>query len=852
MSRDESNASGPVAGEWEIDSGSWADSGLWSESGSWPEGGIWSQSGTVLPESGVWGPPSGIWKPRKTVELRRDLLALCRKDRFLHATGLALVALLGAYLAPGQAAAWVEPIASVGLMALAVTAMLNGFGKIQIPVEKRFWGFLASGLSLWIVAILPRSLASHPASSFRGSVLVDTIFLGFYCCLLLALGARPHLGQDWRRRTVGVGISQWGDISFAVVLFLYFVGTSSVLNREIYDTGIPSQLFCLAVGLYLTGLALYYSAISRSQRWRILYRIIAISTLLIAFGNGMKVIAFMDSKELSPGDALELLWILPPIGFVVAARLSRIVWERPLGPGDRTVSVPRDPLGGTSLLLALLTVPIIHLGLYATGMLDPSIRGVREALVFVWLLAQGAAVLLHQVRLQRRNRELRRAGQASQKELRFLVNHDPVTKLPNRAMLLELLEKALARTRRNKAPLALLIVGLEGADDLVSALGREAAEEVLQEMTYRMGDVVRKADFLASYSPLEFAVILESIRKVDDVGLVARKFNERLEGRYSAGGEEVAVTVSIGASVAPGDAFEAESLLRNAVAARTHASPSTCHFYSSEMTRMAVQRLSLEAKLREAIEGGQLRLAYQPKIELTTGRISGFEALARWSDPELGEVSPGRFIPIAEDTGLVLPLGEWALREACQQLVSWRDAGHNGITVAVNLSIRQFEAGDLALQVRTILDETGLDSSALELELTESLAMSEVEKVRETLERFDLEGIRLALDDFGTGFSSMSHLAELPFHSLKIDRSFVRRIGQGSKDDTLVATMVLMARQLGLNVVAEGIETAVQRDFLEGLDCDEGQGFLFRPGVPANEALELLRENRESSMWRVT
>lgn len=194
---------------------------------------------------------------------------------------------------------------------------------------------------------------------------------------------------------------------------------------------------------------------------------------------------------------------MAPIGFIVAARLSPLVWERPLAPSDRTVSVPRDPLGGTSLLLALLTVPIVHLGLYATSLVDPSIRGVREALVLVWLLGQGSAALLQQIRLQRRNRELRRAGQASQKELRFLVNHDPVTKLPNRAMLLELLERALARTRRHKRPLALMIVGLEGANDLVNALGREAAEEVLREMTYRMRDVVRKADFLASYSPLE-------------------------------------------------------------------------------------------------------------------------------------------------------------------------------------------------------------------------------------------------------------------------------------------------------------------------------------------------------------
>lgn len=432
-------------------------------------------------------------------------------------------------------------------------------------------------------------------------------------------------------------------------------------------------------------------------------------------------------------------------------------------------------------------------------------------------------------------------------ELEHQANYDTLTALPNRNLLQDRLGQALTYARRHARQLAVLFLDLDFFKNINDSLGHDAGDLLLKQVAARLTDCVREGDTVARQGGDEFVVILSDIEEEEDVTAVTRKILKAFADPFSIGSHELYVTCSIGIALYPKDGEDIQSLLKNSDAALYRAKEqgrNNSQFYTMEMNVKALERLVLENNLRHALDREQFEVYYQPQVDLRSGEINGMEALLRWKHPEMGMVPPTKFIPMAEESGLIVPIGEWVLRTACKQNKAWQDAGLRPVCVAVNLSARQFRHQDLVALVAGILKETGLDPSLLELELTESLLMQNVEATIDTLTRFKAMGVKSSIDDFGTGYSSLSYLKRFPIDTLKIDQSFVHNITTDPDDAAIAKTIISMAHEMKLRVIAEGVETEEQRSFLHLRHCDEMQGYLFSKPVPAEEFEVLLRERR--------
>lgn len=432
----------------------------------------------------------------------------------------------------------------------------------------------------------------------------------------------------------------------------------------------------------------------------------------------------------------------------------------------------------------------------------------------------------------------------SEAQLERLAHYDALTQLPNRLLLKSRLEHGIERARRENRQIAVMFIDLDRFKYVNDSLGHPAGDELLVLIAERLHNRLREKDTLARLGGDEFVVILEDLADPDDAARVALKLIEQLSAKAFTldGGHDVYIGASIGISLFPDDGDRPTDLIRNAdsaMYAAKAAGRNTYHFYTEELTRSANERLSLETRLREAIEADELIVHYQPQINRVSGRIMGVEALVRWLHPREGLISPARFIPLAEESGLIVPLGEQVLRKAMIQARAWHLRGHPGLRVCVNLSSRQFQQSDLPEMLRTLLEETGLDPACLELEITESLLLEQGQDALSILERMRALGVRLSIDDFGTGYSSLAYLKRLPIHQLKIDQGFVQGIPADEKDMEIASTIIAMAHNLRLEVLAEGVETKAQHDFLRSRGCDAFQGYLFSQPVPA-EAIEAL------------
>ncbi|OGP30873.1 MAG: hypothetical protein A2038_07435 [Deltaproteobacteria bacterium GWA2_57_13] len=472
-------------------------------------------------------------------------------------------------------------------------------------------------------------------------------------------------------------------------------------------------------------------------------------------------------------------------------------------------------------------VPIVVL----SGLWDESLavaavqRGAQDYLV----KGQGGASLLA--------RSIRYAIERKQSEkyISYLAYHDTLTNLPNRRLLLDRLEQALALERRNQSTLALVFLGLDDFKHINDTLGHSAGDELLKSVAARLRGCVRQSDTIARIGGDEFAMILPDIDRPDDARIFAEKILSALEAPFYVAGEELFVTASVGISLFPDDAREAEALLRNADVAMYRSKRiegNTSSFYSRSVDSRTTERLVLSSDLRRAIERGELLVHYQPLVDLESGRTTAFEALARWQHPVLGLIPPTVFIPLAEETGLITRVGAWVLRSACLEACRWQDEGLRSIGVSVNLSSQQFNQAGLLDTVIQVLEETGMEPSLLELELTESGIMRNPESAITTLSGLRSLGVRIHVDDFGTGYSSLSHLKRLPIDGLKIDRSFVMDATRESIDAGIVRAIITMAHGLKMQVTAEGVTMKSQVDFLRELSCDRAQGFYFSPPLP--------------------
>ncbi|MCM2359631.1 MAG: EAL domain-containing protein [Geobacteraceae bacterium] len=437
--------------------------------------------------------------------------------------------------------------------------------------------------------------------------------------------------------------------------------------------------------------------------------------------------------------------------------------------------------------------------------------------------------------------------QQAQEQLEYQANHDGLTGLPNRNLLADRVRQALLYARRNQRQVAVLFVDLDHFKFINDTLGHDKGDRLLKIVAARLTDCVRSDDTVARQGGDDFVIVIADLAAAEDAGQVARKIQDAVSRPLTIDEHELEISCSVGISIYPKDGEDAQSLLKNADVAMYRAKDqgrNNFQFFTNELNDRAVARMTMEKHLRRALERGEFLLHYQPQVDLNSGRISGMESLIRWQSPELGFIPPASFIPLAEETGLIVPIGEWVLRASCAQNRKWQDAGFPPLVMAVNLSPRQFRQEGLAGTVARILEETGLAAHYLELEIIESLVMHDVECATVILKKLKELGVQLTMDDFGTGYSSLSYLKRFPFDKMKIDQSFVRDITSDPGSAAISRAIIAMAHSMNLRVIAEGIETKGQLGYLRSHGCDDMQGYYFSRPVPPPEFEQMLRDRR--------
>ena len=454
----------------------------------------------------------------------------------------------------------------------------------------------------------------------------------------------------------------------------------------------------------------------------------------------------------------------------------------------------------------------------------------------------GAVIVFHDVS----------AARSMVLKMSHLAQHDSLTDLPNRLLLNDRLGQTIALARRQRKQLAVLFMDVDRFKNINDSLGHLIGDKLLQSIAQRLTLCVRGSDTVSRQGGDEFVVLLADIEHAEAAGYSAAKILTALVEKHGIADHELEVTMSIGISVFPADGEDAETLLKNADAAMYHAKENgrnNYQFFKQEMSDRALERHSLEGSLRRALVRQEFILHYQPKVNLKTGAITGAEALIRWQHPLRGLLSPQQFVPIAEESGLIVPIGQWMLREVCRQAQTWQNAGLRPTPIAVNISAVEFRRAEFLANLRDILRDTGLEPRYLEIELTESVLVADIESTLALLHALKALGVQLAIDDFGTGYSSLSYLRQFPIDTLKIDQSFVRDIATADGDTTIVSAVIGMGNSLKLRVSAEGVETREQLAFLQAEHCEEGQGYYFSPALEAPAFAQLL--DVKNTVYRV-
>jgi diguanylate cyclase (GGDEF)-like protein/PAS domain S-box-containing protein len=428
--------------------------------------------------------------------------------------------------------------------------------------------------------------------------------------------------------------------------------------------------------------------------------------------------------------------------------------------------------------------------------------------------------------------------------IEYLATHDELTALPNRTLFGEMLHATLENARRYQHKFALFFIDLDRFKTINDSLGHDAGDALLKEVATRLKHTLRSSDLVARMSGDEFVVLLPEIVNEKEVAAVAQKILSALIKPLYLAGQECCVTASIGICLYPSDAQTEEGMLKNADIAMYRAKENgknNFQFYSENMKTQSLERLALETSMRRALERGEFYLHYQPKLDLKSGKINGVEALLRWQHPDLGSVAPNQFIPLAEETGLIIQMGKWVLKTACRQNMTWQRAGLPPVCLAVNLSARQFNDRALLDDIAAALAESGMPAHLLELELTESMVIQNQEYAINVLGALKKMGVKLALDDFGIGYSSLAQIKNYPFDTLKVDRSFIRNLPANTEDGAITDAIIAIGKTLSMTVVAEGVETIEQENFLREHACDQTQGFYFSRPVAPDEFADFLR-----------
>jgi diguanylate cyclase (GGDEF)-like protein len=679
-------------------------------------------------------------------------------------------------------AAGIGAVASLRFGAAGVVGVLLGSLVVYspiLPLEDAFRIALGAAAGAWIIGTLPRYLQPFSATLDYVSSVAK-----------FALVAVP----------LGSAVS-----ALAGVFSLYFFDDlpAGLLLRGLWVGWLGNLL-----GVYLIAPLLL-----TAPRWELLptSRGARLEGLVLVLGMLALTLVMMEYAE-----------PLRPAEIVLFVMMPAVLW-----------AALRFSVTGASLAIFLAALIVMGVALVSYGgITGATTPGDVFALQISMMTMALGGLFVAAALTERRYSELR---------LDMLANHDPLTGLPNRSYFQDFLGHALARAQRDKSQVSLLFIDLDRFKHINDSQGHEVGDQVLRIVANRLDDQLRADDFVARLGGDEFAVILTHPPASRAASRVARKLNEVLAESFKLGQRRYAIGASIGISVYPDDGLDANTLLRQADLAMYQAKQrrSGVEYFSDELNLAAQQQLTLESGLRKALERDELALVYQPKVDLASGRVVGLEALVRWLTRSGSIIGPDQFIPVAEETGLIVPIGRWVVRAACEHWVKWRNAGLNPPPIAINLSPRQFSDAHLIDDIDAILEETGMDAAYLQLEVTESAAMENPVRTVDMLNVLRQRGLRVYIDDFGTGHSNLAQLKRMPIDALKIDKSFVNDVLTDSDDAEIVNAIIRLAHALKLRVVAEGVEQVEQVAFLKQSGCDEIQGFVVSKPLSPSKVTEL-------------
>lgn len=565
-----------------------------------------------------------------------------------------------------------------------------------------------------------------------------------------------------------------------------------------------------------------------------------ITAILFLAGFGLSLL-FLSPAGITSSRYLARIGIRALLAAVTFGMAAVVVWRA----RRRRVGIGFTVLAGAFAVYAIEQLHYVGIGL--VWVFAGRVLGYWEYLGYVDFLLQGMMAIGMIACLLEDERE---AAELAAVEIEHLAYHDALTGLPNRPLFMDRLIVALAQASRGHQRLAVFFLDLDRFKDINDSLGHTVGDTLLKAVAERIRRCVREGDTVARFGGDEFTLMIPKIETVEDAAKIAQKIIETLKIPFFVNDREMFVTTSLGVSLFPTDGTDPETLVRNADTAMYRAKDQgrdNYQLYAPAMNARALERLALENLLRKAISQNELVLFYQPQIDVATRSIVGVEALIRWRHPELGLLAPAHFISLAETSGLIVPIGEWIVRTACKQIKVWQRKFDHDITVAVNLSARQFQQPDLIEMIRSALDETGLDPSSLEIEITESNAMQNAENTTYILRELKNLGVLISMDDFGTGYSSLNYLKRFPIDILKLDQMFVKDAATDPNDAAIVSAVIRLAHELRLKVVAEGVEQENQLDFLARQGCDIIQGFYFSAPLPIEQLESYMLERKAAA-----